>query len=91
MPCFERDWTAEQVCRAIRALPIEKARLMEVCGTHTVAIARSGLRRMLPPYVHRRVSCNDEGLSLGQLVIAKKGGGVRVLGSTAEDRGIERP
>ena len=49
MPCFERDWTAEQVCRAIRALPIEKARLMEVCGTHTVAIARSGIRRMLPP------------------------------------------
>ena len=51
MPCFERDWTAEQVCRAIRALPIKKARLMEVCGTHTVAIARSGIRRMLPPYV----------------------------------------
>ena len=40
----------------------------------------------LTPYIHRRVSCNDEGLSLGQLVIAKKGGGVRVLGSTAEDR-----
>ena len=51
MPCFERDWTAEQICRAIRALPIEKARLMEVCGTHTVAIARSGIRRMLPPCV----------------------------------------
>ena len=51
MPCFERDWTAEQVCRAIRALPLEKARLMEVCGTHTVAIARSGIRRMLPPCV----------------------------------------
>lgn len=44
----------------------------------------------LTPFVHRRVSCNDEGLSLGQLVIAKKGGGVYVLGSTAEDRGIER-
>ncbi|MDO4810617.1 MAG: carbamoyltransferase HypF [Eubacteriales bacterium] len=40
----------------------------------------------LTPYIHRRVSCNDEGLSLGQLVIAKKGGGVYVLGSTAEDR-----
>lgn len=40
----------------------------------------------LMPYIHRRVSCNDEGLSLGQLVIAKKGGGVRVLGSTAENR-----
>lgn len=40
----------------------------------------------LIPYIHRRVSCNDEGLSLGQLVIAKKGGGVRVLGGTAENR-----
>lgn len=40
----------------------------------------------LNPYIHRRVSCNDEGLSLGQLMIAKKGGGVHVLGSTAEDR-----
>ena len=40
----------------------------------------------LTPYIHHRVSCNDEGLSLGQLVIAKKGGGVRVLGSTAENR-----
>ena len=46
-----------------------------------------GLREVgLTPFIHRRVSCNDEGLSLGQLVIAKKGGGVRVLGSTAEDR-----
>ena len=40
----------------------------------------------LNPYIHHRVSCNDEGVSLGQLMIAKKGGGVRVLGSTAEDR-----
>lgn len=51
MPCFERGWTAEQVLDAIRALPIEKANLMEVCGTHTVAIARSGIKRMLPPNV----------------------------------------
>ena len=57
-----------------------------------LAILLAGVRLVgLTPYVHRRVSCNDEGLSLGQLVIAKKGGGVRVLGSTAEDRGIERP
>lgn len=51
MPCFERDWTAEQVLAAIRELPIEKACLMEVCGTHTVSIARSGIKRMLPPNI----------------------------------------
>ena len=51
MPCFERDWTAEQVLDAIRVLPIEKATLMEVCGTHTVSIARSGIKQMLPQNV----------------------------------------
>lgn len=51
MPCFERNWTAEKLLEAIRALPIKKAKLMEVCGTHTVSIARSGIKRMLPSYV----------------------------------------
>lgn len=51
MPCFERDWTAERLCRAMAELPVGPVRLMEVCGTHTVAIARSGIRRMLPPHV----------------------------------------
>ena len=29
----------------------ECARLMEICGTHTVAIFRSGLRQLLPPWI----------------------------------------
>ena len=29
----------------------EPARLMEICGTHTVAIFRSGLRQLLPPWI----------------------------------------
>ena len=33
---------------AIEALPLGETRLMEVCGTHTMAIARAGIRQMLP-------------------------------------------
>ena len=36
---------------AIEALPLGETRLMEVCGTHTMAIARSGIRSMLPEKV----------------------------------------
>ncbi|MBQ0038617.1 MAG: carbamoyltransferase HypF [Clostridiales bacterium] len=52
------------------------------------------LLRRLPPrlmkeglqvFCHSRVSCNDEGLSLGQLEIAKRGGGTNVFGSTPEN------
>lgn len=28
-----------------------KIRMMEVCGTHTIAIAKSGIRKILPPYI----------------------------------------
>ena len=42
-----------RLCEAIRALPRknERVRLMEVCGTHTMAIAKHGLRGLLPPNV----------------------------------------
>jgi hydrogenase maturation protein HypF len=36
-------------------------------------------------FCHSRVSCNDEGLSLGQLEIARRGGGRHVSGSTPEN------
>ena len=39
----------------------------------------------LQVFCHGRVSCNDEGLSLGQLEIAKRGGGTYVFGSTPEN------
>ncbi|MBR3293929.1 MAG: hydrogenase formation protein HypD [Oscillospiraceae bacterium] len=35
----------------IRKLPPLQARLMEVCGTHTMSIARAGLKTLLPPGV----------------------------------------
>lgn len=39
----------------------------------------------LQVFCHSRVSCNDEGLSLGQLEIVKRGGGTYVFGSTPEN------
>ena len=39
--------TGEIIC-AIERLDLGEIRLMEVCGTHTMSIAKSGLRSMLP-------------------------------------------
>ena len=41
----------QRVLDAIAALPLGEVRLMEVCGTHTMAIAKSGIRSMLPQNV----------------------------------------
>jgi hydrogenase expression/formation protein HypD len=42
---------ARPVIEEIRRLADQPLRLMEVCGTHTVAIARYGLRKVLPPTI----------------------------------------
>ena len=44
---------ARQLLQAVRnRCPADRAlRLMEICGTHTVAIFRSGLRQLLPPAI----------------------------------------
>ena len=42
----------EQFCRAAANLPVDREFcLMEVCGTHTMAIAKSGIRSILPERV----------------------------------------
>ena len=43
--------SAEKLIAAIRGLEPGPAKLMEVCGTHTHAIARAGIRSVLPPGV----------------------------------------
>ena len=43
--------SAEKILEAIRALDPEPVKLMEVCGTHTMAIAKAGIKSMLPPQV----------------------------------------
>ena len=48
MPSPERS---RKLLEAIAALPLGETRIMEVCGTHTMAIARSGIRSLLPEQV----------------------------------------
>ena len=44
--------SAERLAEAIRKVPLENpVRIMEVCGTHTMAIAKSGIKSMLPDNV----------------------------------------
>lgn len=47
------DWAALRAELATLATQLpRRVQLMEVCGTHTVSIFRSGLRQLLPPNVH---------------------------------------
>ena len=39
---------AGELLAAIRAMQPKPARLMEVCGTHTMSIARAGIKTLLP-------------------------------------------
>ena len=49
MPSDERS---RKLLDAIAALPLGETRIMEVCGTHTMAIAKSGIRSLLPEHIH---------------------------------------
>lgn len=40
-----------RILEAISGMELPETRLMEVCGTHTMSIARSGIRDCLPPQV----------------------------------------
>ena len=48
---FRRPEGAQKLLEAIRSMDIPPVRIMEVCGTHTMAIAKSGLRQVLPPHI----------------------------------------
>ena len=43
--------SVEKLSAAIRAMDVGDVRLMEVCGTHTMSIAKSGIKAMLPENV----------------------------------------
>jgi len=103
-PDAARALTA-RIARAGEQLAVQgrRARLMEVCGTHTMAIARHGIRDLLPPQVDLvsgpgcPVCVTDAGyldaaidLSKRGVVLATFGDLVRVPGSRsslAEARG----
>ena len=42
------DETCRKLLDAIAALPLGETQIMEVCGTHTMAIAEAGIRSLLP-------------------------------------------
>lgn len=46
------DERCRKLLKAIEALPLGETRIMEVCGTHTMAIAEAGIRSLLPANVH---------------------------------------
>ncbi len=43
---------AQKILRKIKSISIKKINLMEVCGTHTVAIFRNGIRKMVPSNIN---------------------------------------
>ena len=45
---------SEEILRRINALPAQRVKLMEVCGTHTMSIARAGIKRLLFFYCLRK-------------------------------------
>ncbi len=48
---FRRPKEADKLLNAIRSMDLPTVRIMEVCGTHTMAIAKSGLRQVLPQHI----------------------------------------
>ena len=91
--------SAEEILRAIAALPLGRVNLMEVCGTHTMAIAKSGIRSLLPenvkllsgpgcPVCVTPGEVIDAVLALAmdpKIIIASYGDMLRVPGSTPGD------
>lgn len=93
------SFDTQRVLDAIRALPLGEVRFMEVCGTHTMAIAKSGLRSILPgnirllsgpgcPVCVTPGEVIDEVLNLAMrpgIIITTYGDMVRVPGSVPGD------
>ena len=91
--------SAETLISAIRELRPEPVKLMEVCGTHTHAIARAGIRTVLPegvellsgpgcPVCVTPAEVIDQILSLSMepgVIIASYGDMLRVPGSVPGD------
>ena len=48
LKAFKDPALARGLVESIEAWAPEQATLMEVCGTHTVAIARNGIRDLMP-------------------------------------------
>lgn len=94
----------EALLQRIEAMPLGSVKLMEVCGTHTMAIAKSGIKRMLPeniqlisgpgcPVCVTPAAIMDEILKLSEdksILLASYGDMIRVPGSVPGDNLIRR-
>lgn len=49
---FRKPAGAEALLKAIHAMDLPELQIMEICGTHTMSIAKSGLRQLLPKQIH---------------------------------------
>lgn len=46
---FRNPAGAGKLIQAIRDMDLPELWIMEICGTHTMSIAKAGLRQILPP------------------------------------------
>ena len=90
---------AEVWLEKIRALPKRPVKLMEVCGTHTMSIARAGIKSLLPegvellsgpgcPVCVTPAASIDAALKLSEreeIILASYGDMLRVPGSRPGD------
>ena len=96
--------SAEEILRAIRELKPEPVKLMEVCGTHTMAIAKAGIKTLLPegvellsgpgcPVCVTPAEVIDQILDLAmdpRVILTSYGDMLRVPGSTPGDSLLRR-
>lgn len=96
--------TTAELLEQIRTMKVGSVNLMEVCGTHTMAIAKSGIRQMLPenvkllsgpgcPVCVTPAAVMDEILRLSErsdVIVTTYGDLIRVPGSVPGDNLIRR-
>ncbi len=96
--------SAEKILQAIRELRPEPVKLMEVCGTHTMAIAKAGIKTLLPegvellsgpgcPVCVTPAELIDQILDLAMepgVILTSYGDMLRVPGSTPGDSLLRR-
>lgn len=94
---FKKPMGADGVIKAIWDMKLENIKLMEICGTHTMAIAKSGIKSLLPknvkiisgpgcPVCVTPYEAIDEVLKLAKyndIIIATYGDMIKVPGSNA--------
>jgi len=94
---YRNKGIAQKILRQIKSISKKRINLMEVCGTHTVAIFRNGIRKILPsninlisgpgcPVCVTPISYIDEIIALsreGDFIITTFGDMIRVPGSSS--------